>query len=192
MSLVASSDAEAQRTLATRLYGRAGRLARSLLRSRADADDAAQAGMLEVLRSAKSYRGDSSVERWADRIVARTAIRLAREQRRKNGVVDDEAELEVVEAPAADAAAAEATPRSVAEYLRHLPEPLREVLVMRHVLDCSIDEIASACELSPNTVKDRLLRARESMRRMIRRDQAIGARGALPAEAGRRTPEEVG
>jgi RNA polymerase sigma-70 factor (ECF subfamily) len=191
MSLVAEGDVSAQRTLATRLYGRAGRLTRSLVRSATDAEDAAQSGMLEVLRSAKGYRGESSVERWADRIVVRTTLRLARERRRKQGVLEDDAAVEAAVAPIEEREAAEATPRSADQYLRHLPEPLREVLVLRHVLECSIEEIAETCGVSPNTVKDRLLRARESMRRMIRRDQAIGTRAVLPAEAGRKSPEKT-
>jgi RNA polymerase sigma-70 factor (ECF subfamily) len=47
------------------------------------------------------------------------------------------------------------------------------VLVLRHVLEYSIEEIASITESSPNTVKDRLLQARRQIRQGIRRDTAI-------------------
>ncbi|MFO0571899.1 MAG: sigma-70 family RNA polymerase sigma factor [Polyangiaceae bacterium] len=60
------------------------------------------------------------------------------------------------------------------EYLEQLPEAQREALVLRHVMGYSVSEIAEATEVSPNTVKDRLLRGTREMRRLIRRDQAIG------------------
>jgi RNA polymerase sigma-70 factor (ECF subfamily) len=47
------------------------------------------------------------------------------------------------------------------------------VLVLRHMLDYSIDDIAELTEVSPNTVKDRLLHAREQLRRLVRRDRMI-------------------
>jgi DNA-directed RNA polymerase specialized sigma24 family protein len=49
------------------------------------------------------------------------------------------------------------------------------VLVLRHGFEYSIDEIAELTGVSPNTVKDRLLRAREAIRRIIRREQLLDA-----------------
>jgi RNA polymerase sigma-70 factor (ECF subfamily) len=69
-------------------------------------------------------------------------------------------------------------PRELREYLAQLPESRRVVLVMRHMMDYTINEIAELTEVSPNTVKDRLLHARQQLRRAIRRDQMMDqARG---------------
>jgi RNA polymerase sigma-70 factor (ECF subfamily) len=162
MALVAAGDACAQRTLVERLMRRTQRLALVLLRQRADASDASQTSLLEILRSAHTYRGDSPLERWADRIVVRTSLRLAGKRRR---VVDGDSE-----ALAIVAATPDESPLVVEAYLRGLPGPQRVAVILRHVYDCSVDEIADLTGVSPNTVKDRLLRGRETIRRSIRRE----------------------
>lgn len=181
MELVAAEDPGAQSTLVHRLLGRVQRATRALLRERADAEDAAQVALLEVLRSAGSFRGEGSIESWSDRIVVRTALRLARRRVSRQGRIDDHAEPDrlVGEGEEADAGLARADlPRDLQEYLRALPEARREALVLRHVLGYSIAEVAALTGVSPNTVKDRLLAAREELRRMIRRDHLIHPRAA--------------
>ena len=71
----------------------------------------------------------------------------------------------------------EGLPRAVAEYLADLPETRRTALVLRHALGYSIEEVAELTGVSPNTVKDRLLAAREQVRKHVRRDIATGASG---------------
>ena len=71
MRLVAGGDTHAQRVLAHRLAPRIQRVAHRLLANGADADDAAQIALMEILRSAATYREESSIERWADRIAVR-------------------------------------------------------------------------------------------------------------------------
>lgn len=174
MNLVAEAEPNAQRVLATRLFARTRGLCAALLRNSADAEDAAQMGLVEVLRSAKSYRGDATVERWSDRIVARTALRLGRARRKAGAMVDDDADPDAIEGAATAPDESDAA-RPIEAYLEELSPPLREVLVLRHAMDCSIDEIAEAVGVSPNTVKDRLLRAREQLRKRIRRERVVGA-----------------
>jgi RNA polymerase sigma-70 factor (ECF subfamily) len=163
MALVAAGDRGAQRAVVERLIGRAQRLARVLLRERADASDASQTSLLEVLRSAHTYRGDSPLERWADRIVVRTSLRLANERRREPPVETEAVTVAHVGTP-------EDSPLLVEAYVRGLPDVQRIAVLLRHVYDCSVDEIADLTGASPNTVKDRLLRARAQIRRLVRRD----------------------
>src|SRR5687768_609901 len=87
MRRAGAREPEAERALVTRLIGRANRLTHALLRNREDARDASQAALLGILRSTSSFRGESSVECWADRIVVRTALRLSRNSR-KSAVSD--------------------------------------------------------------------------------------------------------
>src|SRR5262244_3491382 len=96
MARVASGDRSAQCALAARLSGRVRRVSRSLLRDAADADDAAQGALLEILRSAGSYKGLGSVERWADRVVVRTAALVVRKRRRLLEHIDLDAELDQI------------------------------------------------------------------------------------------------
>ena len=159
-----------------RLRPRIARIAQALLRHTADAEDATQASLMEILRCADSFRGDGSFDGWADRIAVRTTLRLAR-QRRVRGLRVDEAEPDSLAAEPPDASFREGLPRAVAEYLADLPETRRTALVLRHALGYSIEEVAELTGVSPNTVKDRLLAAREQVRKHVRRDIATGASG---------------
>jgi RNA polymerase sigma-70 factor, ECF subfamily len=174
MTQVAAADPAACRTLAKRLVGRVHRVSKSILRSPADADDAAQQSLIEILGSAKSYRGDSSLERWSDRIVVRTSLRFSRSRQKLGAREEDDTALETAPIEPSDSTLSEEAPRHVRAYLEQLPDAQRDALVLRHVLGYSIPEIAEMTEVSPNTVKDRLLRGSREMRKLIRRDVAIG------------------
>ena len=67
MKRVAAADKHAQRVLAHRLAARVRRIAQRLLSNRADADDASQVALIEILRSAATYKDISTIERWSIR-----------------------------------------------------------------------------------------------------------------------------
>lgn len=169
----ASGDRRAQRKLVEHLHRRVQSIALSIMGNTLDAEDCVQVILMEILKSLASFRGDSLLA-WSDRISVRTAIRLAR-QRRVRGMrfqsTDDFDELPLA-LDASDVFEPD-LPRELREYLARLPEARRVVLVLRHMMDYSIDEIAELTEVSPNTVKDRLLQARQQLRRAIRRDQMM-------------------
>jgi RNA polymerase sigma-70 factor (ECF subfamily) len=174
----AATDPLAREELARRLRGRVKRVAASLLRSAHDAEDATQLALLDIVRSAPGFRGESTLEAWADRIAVRTAVRVARARRLAS--VRSESALEPDELPAEPSRsdAAEALPRSILAYLAELPEARRTVLVLRHAMGYSVQEIADHTGVSPNTVKDRLLAARDEVRRMVRRELCTGRRSS--------------
>jgi RNA polymerase sigma-70 factor (ECF subfamily) len=174
MSLVAAGDASAQHALVVRLQRRAHHIADSILRAGADSEDALQAGLLEVLKSAGSFRAESTLERWADRIVVRQVMRVARARTQSRQRLDFDAEIDDMAPSVPEPAASDDLPQPIQFYLEQLPEQLRSVLVLRHSLDHSIQEIAEALGLAQSQVKKRLLRANHLMRRMIRRDRVIG------------------
>jgi RNA polymerase sigma-70 factor, ECF subfamily len=166
MGRVARGDADAQRQVARRLFGRVERLCRSMLRNREEALDARQLSLVEILRSAHGFRGASTLERWADRITVRTALRMAASERRARGTP-----VELERDPTHPTHESALLAR---QYLDALSERQRLVVVMRHSLEYSIEEIAEMTGISQNAVKDRLLRARGNMRRMCRREQSLG------------------
>ena len=170
----AAGDRGAQAIIARRVLARVRRIARSLATSTADADDAAQAALLEVLRSCHSYRGDASLGRWAARIATRAALRhLQRERKRSTAgedVVEDAADLH-----GSGPLLAEELPRELQTYLRELPEAQRNALVLHHALGYSLEEVAELTDVSPNTVKGRLRLGLAALRKRVRREQRIGA-----------------
>jgi RNA polymerase sigma factor (sigma-70 family) len=171
VALAAAGDTSAREALVSRLERRVRGIALAILGHAADAEDATQAILLELLGSLKGYRGGHLLA-WCDRIAVRTAMRQARQRRVREARHDFEIDLEAV--PLERHAAREhGVPRPILDYLAELPETRRVALVLRHVMDYSIEEIAELTGVSPNTVKDRLLHAREQVRRNIRREIAL-------------------
>lgn len=174
MRLVAEGDDRARHMLAARLCPRVRRVARGLLVDLSDADDAAQDALVEVLRAAASYRGESSIERWADRIAVRAALRFRRRARRAR--VDTTADAEGIAEPASSRDPGDRISRPLFAYLEELPEKERRVLFLKHALGYSLPEVADLVGAARSTTKHRLETALRRIRKAIRRDIALGTR----------------
>lgn len=176
MVAVAAKDPRAQRTLVDRLGGRVRRVAGLLCSSAPDADDAAQAAMLEILQSAESFRSATSLKRWVDRITVRTTLRLHRRERRRRN------QLALWLSPgvlpwghAAQGAPGERI--GMDALLDQLSDDRRTAFVLRHALEYTVEEIAELTASPPGTVKDRLVASRKLLRRMIEREAQRADRG---------------
>jgi len=169
-------DARAEAELLDTLLPHMRAVARAILTNPADVDDAVQVALMRVLEGLSSYRGESSLVRWSRRVAAHGCLRL-REQNQRRLTVVELSESSAVEAAVAveapESRLGEGLPRSVAEYLDRLPEAQREALVLRHVLDHSVAEIAELVGAPVDTIKSRLLYARRAVRTLIRRDTAL-------------------
>jgi RNA polymerase sigma-70 factor (ECF subfamily) len=179
--LAGEGEPKAQAWLVTRLLPRVRRIARAFLKRNADADDAAQVALLEILRSASTYRGEASVEGWAKCIAVRAVLRFAQEERRRDRLIDrnDSGEDETAPSELHEDRAVEALPRALREYLGELAEPQRNALILHHALGHSVDEIAEMTEVSPDTVKSRLRLGTAALRKKVQQDIAIGRRRSL-------------
>lgn len=147
------------------------RTVRSLLgRDNPDAEDVAQEAALVVLAALPSFRGESSVQRFA----TRTAVLVAMNARRKRAAnkrggaqptvatdldqlvaQPDGPEQRLVQAQAAEA---------VRSLLLTLPAPQAEALALHCVGGCTLAEIAAATNAPLQTVKSRLRLARRALR----------------------------
>lgn len=173
LALAAQGDGAAQEHLVALLRRRVRTISLAVLGHREDAEDAAQNALLEILRSTHSYRG-GSLYGWADRIAVRTAARHAR-RRRIRAAKEVNTAHETLGSFSPRAPLDHSIPRPLLQYLEELPETRRTVLVLRHVLEYSIAEIAEITESSPNTVKDRLLAARAQVRKAVRREVGLNS-----------------
>ncbi len=168
----ATGDPKAQAWLARRVLPKIRRVARALASTAADADDAAQLSLLEVLASIGTYRGESSLDAWVGRVAARTTLRhLQRERRKSEPVVDA---VDRLAARDGGEPLTHALARDVQEYLDRLPAPQREAIVLHHALGHSLSEIAEMEDASANTIKSRLRLGMAALRKAVRRDRAIG------------------
>ena len=176
MKRVAARDAEAQERLVRRLAGRVRRVARMVARTEAEADDAAQVALLEILRSAGRFRIEASLEHWADRLTVRAVLRADRRERRRTelmrrwlvpGTLPWGAEL----------SSRAKEPPDIRAVLARLSPERREALVLRHALGYTTEEIADATNVPLGTVKDRLVSARKLVRQSVEREHRRLAQG---------------
>lgn len=153
-------------------------LARWLLRSDQDAEDAVQEAVVRALRYGESLR-DGDARPWLLGIVRNTCFNLMARARSGPSLVDldDEAwQARVVEQVPAEHGNPELTLQRqrtrlhVDAAIRSLTPSLREVVVLREFEDLSYDEMARIIGVPVGTVMSRLSRARERLRRILSTD----------------------
>lgn len=139
----------------------------------ADAEDVTQAVMLKVNQGLAGFRGDSSLSTWLYRIATNAALDKLRA---KPIPTVSDAELELNDAdvpPSAHAASVETTAireemsACISEFVTRLPENYKAVMILSDLEGFKNDEIASILGLSLDTVKIRLHRAREQLRKEL-------------------------
>ncbi|BAL23983.1 RNA polymerase sigma factor [Azoarcus sp. KH32C] len=148
------------------------RVARSILRDDADAEDAVQDGYIEAHRALAGFRGDAKLSTWLTRIIVNQA--LAR-RRRRNMPVATEEELDTL--AGGDGDAPPETPETLAmrSELRRLieasidglPDAYRTVFMLRAVEGLSVEETAATLGISSGNTKVRFLRARGQLRNAL-------------------------
>lgn len=176
MAAVASGERRAQATLVRRLAPRVRRLTALLARSSADADDAAQLALLEILRSAESFRTPGNLASWGDRIAARTVFQLRRRERLHQTLLARWLSPGMLPWGSHSEASAEESV-GLEKLFTRLSQERREALVLRHALGYSPEEIAKLTGAPLGTVKDRLVTARRQLRTMLEKDALKSERG---------------
>lgn len=154
-------------------------LARWLLRSDQDAEDAVQEAYLRAFKFFGGYRGGES-RTWLLTIVRNTCYSwLQRNRSRELTVPIDEAQEDLT----LDFANPElrlvrdADALMVREALAELPLEFREVMVMRELEELSYKEIAAVADLPIGTVMSRLARGRKRLYSVLATRMGIESKG---------------
>ena len=143
---------------------------------RDEAFDLSQDTFIKAWHAISLFHGDSKFQTWLMRIASNTCIDHLRKKKRKNVIpmTDLDREDEPLERQIADyetdpAVLAEKAQdhEAVREAMSQLPDQDRLILSMRAIEDMSYREIGEALELQPGTVKSRISRAREKIRRSL-------------------------
>lgn len=149
----------------------------------ADAADTTQEVFLKVFRGIKRFQGEASLKTWLYRIAIHEASNQRRWWSRHKGrersidcTVDSgegvqtlglgETLVDKHESPFDNLVHEEVRTRVEAE-LAQVPEPYRTTVVLRDIEDLSYDEIAEVLQISLGTVKSRLMRGREALRKRL-------------------------
>jgi RNA polymerase sigma-70 factor (ECF subfamily) len=155
-------------------------LARNILGSPVDAEDAVQETFLKVQRSISGFRGQSSFVTWTFRILVNTCYDARRSRLRKKEVSADEEQHDDV-APRPEPRAAVAHPslrlaleRAVAKLTRHQ----RDVFLLYEVEGFRHAEISEMLEITETASKNTLFQAKKNLRQMLEAPRASDATGA--------------
>jgi RNA polymerase sigma-70 factor (ECF subfamily) len=184
---VQAGDAAAFELLMRRYNQRLYRLARSMLRDAAEAEDAVQDAYLSAYQSMGAFRGEASLSTWLSRVVVNQCLARLRRQARRDNILPmvpmgsfDEQEVPAMPADdkdTPDRALVRAELRAVLERkLDELPESFRTVFVLRSVEELSVEETARTLNLPEATVRSRHFRARSMLRESLAQDIDIAER----------------
>src|SRR5882724_10483386 len=176
-----AGDETAFDDLVLRHQQRAFNVAFQLLRDHEDATEVAQDAFVRIYRSVGAFRGECEFTTWLHQIVvnlARNKHRWWKRRGRQASVSLDrtvetaDGEVPMQIAGTADAPDVQAVNTEFVELLsrrmHELPRKFREVLVLRNVENLSYEKIAEVLDCSTGTVKSRIARAREALRKSLK------------------------
>ena len=148
-----------------------------------DAADMAQEVLVKVFRNLKHFRGDSKFSTWLYRVATTTCLDEQKKLRRHTAYSLDQ-ELETEEGSVASQVKDTApTPEEATEQkaLRNaihlaigkLKDEHKKVILLREVQGLSYDEIARVLQCSEGTVKSRINRARENLKKILLQNREL-------------------
>jgi RNA polymerase sigma-70 factor, ECF subfamily len=172
-----AGEAEAFDEFVNRYTGNVFALLMRLTEDPEEARDLTQETFLSALKAIKNFRGDADLKTWLYRIAvneSRNRFRWWKRRFRSTTISLDAEDIFGQTNEVADSAEnpETATLRREREYalrqaLSELPTNFREVLVLRDIEGLSYEEVAAALETNVGTVKSRIARGREELRKKL-------------------------
>jgi RNA polymerase sigma-70 factor (ECF subfamily) len=171
----AEGDEVLKRQLVDRLLDRVTKTVSSLLGSRTDAEvnDLIQLSLIQILRSAGTFRGDSTLDYWADRITLQTSAKqFAKRTRRRRLWESIWHEETVPEEPETIASLSEVRAR-LNGHFAELSDGHRVPVVMHHLYGYTVDEIADLIGEKESTIRGRLRDGLDRLRKRLLADPML-------------------
>jgi RNA polymerase sigma-70 factor (ECF subfamily) len=132
--------------------------------SKHDREDLFQEVFLKIHQALPGFRGDASLETWVYRVTANTAINFLDKQKRYAKLKNILGSLRLIETgPKED------TFNLLRRPLKALNSRQRMILIMAEVEELKLEEIAQALDIALGTVKSNLYRAKEIVRKELKK-----------------------
>ena len=160
-----SGDKAAFGELVTRYERPLFNVALRILRDREEARDATQTAFVKAWEHLVQFDRGHRFFSWIYRILMNEALNRATRRRRHEEL---SAEMPDARGATEDEADRGKLKQIVGEALRELPAEQRDVVVLRHWLDLSYEEIAEKLGVPAKTVKSRLFSARQRLAGLLR------------------------
>src|SRR5262249_34035765 len=174
-----AGDERACEALVRQHGGRMLVVARRFLRTEEDSADAVQEAFLSAFRSLDGFEGRSAPGTWLHRIVVNVCLMKLRARSRSREVriddllptFDETAHHSHPVRASKGEARARLTGTETGAHVRaciyRLPDPYREVLVLRDIEELDPEQTAQHLAINPGAVKTRLPRARQALRTLL-------------------------
>jgi RNA polymerase sigma-70 factor, ECF subfamily len=172
---VLSGDKEAYGVLVVRHSARLFRVAFRITGNEADAEDVVQETFLRGYRKLESFELRSDFGTWIYRIAVRCALdKISGPRMDENSRVGEESDPQQHQVQVADLAAGPDRLLLSGEIgamqemaMLSLTPTERTAFVLRHVEDCTSEQIAAALGIEPNAAKQAVFRAVQKLRRRL-------------------------
>lgn len=175
-------DREAFNTFVSKYQQQVFNIAYSMLSDYEDASDAAQEVFVKVYRSITSFKGQSSITTWLYRICANVCNDALRKRQRRGLSVSLDAQTEengsMAELPSdapnpEEQAELNERQRIVRAAISSLSPEYRAIITYSDLQQLSYDEIAAILKCPTGTVKSRLNRARNALRKKLSENREL-------------------
>jgi RNA polymerase sigma-70 factor (ECF subfamily) len=160
-------DREAFESLALAHYTRLYRVAKSILRDRHTAEDATQQAFLDIWRYIRRLREPGRFNGWSYRLLVHACYAEAKRAAPKVGEVEP---LSGDIVSTADAYATVADRDQLERAFKRLSLDYRTVIVLRHLIGMTPEEVADVLSVPRQTVYSRLRRAEASLQSALEAD----------------------
>ena len=170
-------DQKAYAALVERYRGALYHIVIKMVRRPEEAEDLVQESFIKAFGALASYRFEYRFSTWLYKIAANCAIDFLRKRRidamsldRPVSTPDGEIQVELADWTynPEETLHKQRQQVSIAAAIESLPEKYREVIVMRHSQDMPYYEIAQQLGVPVGTVKARIFRARELLKKQLR------------------------
>ncbi|BEL06764.1 SigE family RNA polymerase sigma factor [Actinoplanes sichuanensis] len=149
------------RRLVTQVFGLVGDLA--------EAEDAVHEAFARVLASPRSFLRADDAERW----LRVAALNVARTRYRRRWLFDRLVRSGRVDVTPESVPGVSGDRVALVAALRQLARPTREAVVLHHLADLSVAEVAATLGVPVGTVKARLTRGRAALAAFLSDDQPV-------------------
>ncbi len=140
------------------------RLAFSMLKSPADADDVTQNVLLSLYRTDYQFESDDHVRSWLMKVTVNECRKVWRRPFRSHENIDDYAETLAFE---------DSSYRDLFEAIMQLDRDKRTVIILYYIEGYSIKEIAEILGAHAATIGTRLARARAKLAQYLKEEESI-------------------
>ena len=169
-----TGDLDAFEQIVTAYQAKVYTIALSIMGNRDDADDAAQEAFIKVYRSIGAFSFQAQFSTWLYRVATNVCLDALRRRKRAGAVsldTDDEdaAPMQVPDMSPTpeDTYSQKETVSLVRQAIARLSPEHQKVIVLRDISGRSYDEIAAMERCSVGTVKSRINRARQNLKKLL-------------------------